>query len=96
MPTYEYECRKCGFRFERFQVISEKALTRCPECKGRVERLISAGAGFLFKGSGFHTTDYRSHSYKEKQKQEKTAPTATGSCSGNPASCEKPTCPSKN
>ena len=71
MPTYEYECQKCGHRFERFQLISEKPLRNCPKCAGRVKRLISAGAGVIFKGSGFYATDYRSSSYKEGEKKEK-------------------------
>ena len=48
--------------------MTAKPLSRCPECKGKVKRLIGAGAGFLFKGSGFYTTDYRSSSYQEKKK----------------------------
>ena len=58
MPTYEYECQKCGHRFEEFQSMKDAALTKCPKCKGKLKRLVGAGAGFLFKGSGFYTTDY--------------------------------------
>jgi len=65
MPTYVYRCLKCGKEFEEFQSITEKPLETCPYCKGKVERLISGGAGFLFKGSGFYATDYRSDSYKK-------------------------------
>lgn len=65
MPTYDYECQKCGHGFEAFQRISEKPLSRCPECKGKVQRLIGAGAGLLFKGTGFYETDYRSKGYKD-------------------------------
>jgi putative FmdB family regulatory protein len=68
MPTYEYECQKCGHRFDEFQSMTAKPLVRCPKCKGKLKRLIGAGAGFLFKGSGFYATDYRSSSYQEKQK----------------------------
>ncbi len=57
MPTYEYECTKCGHTFEAFQTISEKPLSRCPECKGSVKRLIHGGLGVIFKGSGFYSTD---------------------------------------
>lgn len=61
MPTYEYECRGCGHRFERFQRISDKPVRSCPECgKRRVRRLISSGGGLVFKGPGFYATDYRS------------------------------------
>jgi putative FmdB family regulatory protein len=70
MPTYEYECRKCGERFERFQSITEKPLKRCPSCRGAVRRLLGTGAGIIFKGSGFYETDYRSRSYKEAAKKE--------------------------
>ncbi len=71
MPTYEYECHKCGHRFEEFQKITEAPLKKCPKCGSRVERLISTGAGFLFKGSGFYVTDYRSSDYRKKEKAEK-------------------------
>jgi putative FmdB family regulatory protein len=67
MPTYEYKCEKCGKIFETFQSISAAPLTTCNDlaCGGTVHRLISPGAGFLFKGSGFYSTDYRSESYKK-------------------------------
>jgi putative FmdB family regulatory protein len=71
MPTYEYQCAKCNYRFEEFQNITAKPLSRCPQCGGRVQRLISAGAGLLFKGSGFYTTDYRSEGYRKAAKAEK-------------------------
>lgn len=72
MPTYEYECEKCGHHFERFQSMTEQALKRCPKCRCKVKRLVGTGAGVLFKGSGFYQTDYRSRSYKEGVKKEKT------------------------
>ncbi|HKI69243.1 MAG TPA: zinc ribbon domain-containing protein [Verrucomicrobiae bacterium] len=82
MPTYEYVCSKCGHQFEKFQSIAAKSLTICPEelCarkkwgRGKVKRLIGAGAGLLFKGSGFYITDYRSESYKQAAKKESGAP----------------------
>lgn len=70
MPTYEYECEKCGHRFELFQQMSEAPRKRCPKCRGKLRRLIGTGAGMIFKGSGFYTTDYRSDSYKEQKKKE--------------------------
>jgi putative FmdB family regulatory protein len=73
MPTYEYECQKCGHRFEEFQSMKDAALTKCPKCKGKLKRLIGAGAGFIFKGSGFYTTDYRSSSYQEKKKSSESS-----------------------
>jgi putative FmdB family regulatory protein len=71
MPTYEYECRNCHHLFEEYQGISEAPIQVCPKCKGRVDRLISGGGVFLFKGSGFYITDHRSKDYKEKAKAEK-------------------------
>ncbi len=73
MPTYEYECQKCGKTFEILQKITEKPMSLCPDekCKGKVKRLIGKGAGFIFKGSGFYATDYRSENYKKREKEEK-------------------------
>jgi len=63
MPTYDYECRKCGHRFEFFQSITAEPLKKCPECgKRTLRRLIGAGAGIIFKGSGFYVTDYKQSS----------------------------------
>jgi putative FmdB family regulatory protein len=62
MPTYEYECQRTGKGFERFQSMTEKPLKECPECGGLARRVISAGVGVIFKGSGFHATDYGSGS----------------------------------
>ncbi len=62
MPTYEYACTNCGHRFEAFQSISDKPLTRCPKCKGAIRRVIHGGMGVIFKGSGFYTTDYKKSS----------------------------------
>lgn len=71
MPTYEYKCNKCGHRFEKFQSIMANPIKKCPECgKNAVERLISAGGGLIFKGSGFYITDYRDASYNDKVKAE--------------------------
>jgi putative FmdB family regulatory protein len=71
MPTYEYECEKCGITFERFQSITAEPIKKCPKCGGPVRRLIGAGAGVIFKGSGFYATDYRSESYKRQAEKEK-------------------------
>ena len=61
MPTYEYECEKCGRVFDVFHGMSESGPDACedPDCRGRVKRLISAGSGLIFKGSGFYITDYK-------------------------------------
>ena len=78
MPTYDYECEKCGHRFELFQSMKDEPKKRCPKCKGKVRRLIGTGAGMIFKGSGFYVTDYRSDSYKsEKSKESGETPKAT-------------------
>jgi putative FmdB family regulatory protein len=57
MPTYEYECTKCGHTFEAFQSIMDKPLSRCPECKSAIRRVINGGLGVIFKGSGYYSTD---------------------------------------
>ena len=78
MPTYQYECRNCGYRLEELQLISEPPLTHCPNCKtDSLARIIGTGAGLIFKGSGFYATDYRSESYKkQKEKESGTKPKA--------------------
>jgi len=58
MPTYEYKCKDCGYTFENFQSMKDKPITKCPKCDGNVQRLISGGAGVIFKSSGFYATDY--------------------------------------
>ena len=79
MPTYEYECTKCGKVVELFQPITEPARRRLKkadpkacDCNALVKRLIGAGGGIIFKGSGFYQTDYRSESYKKKAEAEKS------------------------
>ena len=81
MPTYEYTCEKCNQHFDFLQSIKDKALTQCPKeaCrmkkwgKGKVKRGITAGAGLIFKGTGFYITDYRSEKYKEAAKKDSGA-----------------------
>lgn len=74
MPTYEYECLRCGRVFDRFQKITAEPLKICPKCKGKVKRRIGAGAGIIFKGSGFYATDYRSDGYRKAAKADKIVP----------------------
>ena len=87
MPTYEYECRKCKRGHEASQSITAKPLTKCPRCGGRLKRLLGSGSGFLFKGSGFYITDYRSKSYHEAKKKDQPSssapPKASSSGSGS-------------
>ena len=72
MPTYDYICESCGCRFEQFQSITARPLRKCSKCgKNKLKRLIGAGAGVIFKGSGFYQTDYRSEGYKKAQEGEK-------------------------
>ena len=72
MPTYEYICNNCHHEFEQFQSMKARPIRKCPECgKLGVQRLIGAGAGIIFKGSGFYQTDYRSESYKKAAESEK-------------------------
>lgn len=59
MPTYSYECKDCGHTYDAFQAMKDDPHTVCPQCGGKVERLIGAGAGIVFKGSGFYVTDYK-------------------------------------
>jgi putative FmdB family regulatory protein len=59
MPTYHYRCPSCGQEFERFEKMNAKTRPKCPACGKRAERMISGGAGLVFKGSGFYITDYK-------------------------------------
>lgn len=94
MPTYEYVCEKCNHSFEVFQSMTEPPLKTCPKehCsqkrwgKGPVKRLIGSGAGFIFKGSGFYITDYRSDSYKSSVKKESESKTGSSSSSSSTSS----------
>jgi len=86
MPTYEYSCQKCGQNFEAFQSMRDEPFRECPKelCRlpkwghGKVKRLLGTGAGLIFKGSGFYTTDYRSQSYKEAAKKESPSKAGEG------------------
>lgn len=77
MPTYDYECAKCGIKFEKFQKMTDEPLKKCPECGGKVHRLIGSGGGIIFKGSGFYETDYKKKCHK------------SDSCKGCPKSKDK-------
>ena len=104
MPTYEYICEKCGHQFDKFQSIADNPLRFCPKelCglkrwgKGKVKKLIGAGAGLIFKGSGFYITDYRSEGYKQAAKKEAgdSSPVSTdGKAAGAKAKEGKPAKP---
>ena len=82
MPTYGYQCEKCGHQFEELQAMSAPALEKCPECKGKLKRLIGGGMGVIFKGKGFYSTDYKKRSLEKRDVPEKS-----GGCSGCPGKC---------
>ena len=87
VPTYEYECEACGGNFEFFQSITASPKRKCPECgKLKLKRLISSGAGFLFKGDGFYITDYRSDDYKAKAKADGESSSKSTSSSSDSSS----------
>jgi putative FmdB family regulatory protein len=87
MPTYDYSCQKCRQTFEAFQSMRDEPFRECPKelCRlpkwghGKVKRLLGTGAGLIFKGSGFYSTDYRSESYKAAAKKESAPKTSEGS-----------------
>ena len=80
MPTYDYECAKCGHTFDTFQSMSEAPLKKCPECgRNRLRRLIGGGLGIIFKGSGFYVTDSRNSGSKNGKKP---ADSAAGGADG--------------
>ena len=77
MPTYEYACTQCANRFEVFQSIKDDPIAHCDKCGGKAKRLISAGAGIIFKGSGFYVNDYKSCS--------SSSMSSSGGCGGSDA-----------
>jgi putative FmdB family regulatory protein len=101
MPTYEYHCEKCGQNFDAFQSMRDEPYKECPKdlCRlpewghGKVKRLLGTGAGLIFKGSGFYTTDYRSDSYKEAAKKE--APAASSGAEKSATDSGKTSSPAK-
>jgi len=80
MPTYEYLCESCGYKFEKFQKMSDEPLKECPKCGKVVKRLIGAGMGVIFKRKGSYVTDYRSNFSSGK------------TCCGRTERCDKPPC----
>ena len=97
MPTYEYQCEKCARTFDLFQSMKDDALTVCPrECcqqepwgEGKVKRLLGTGAGLIFKGSGFYTTDYRSSGYKAAAKSDAAPAASTPPAAGSAPAADK-------
>jgi putative FmdB family regulatory protein len=86
MPTYEYKCTECTHQFEVFQSMRDEPVSVCPECGGRVKRLLSGGAGVIFKGSGFYSTDKAAGSANnggEKSGGAKDSPKEGGTVAGS-------------
>jgi putative FmdB family regulatory protein len=83
MPTYDYECRQCGLRFERFQRMNDKPLKTCPDCDGPVRRLVGTGAAVIVKGSAGLSAAY-----------ERSAPRCGRQtpCCGRETPCDAPPC----
>ncbi len=94
MPTYEYVCEKCGHSFDLFQSMNDSPIRTCPKdlCgqkkwgKGKVSRQMGAGAGLIFKGSGFYITDYRSQNYKDAAKKDTASSSSSSSASSSSTS----------
>ena len=79
MPTYDYICDACGHEFEAFESIKADPQKTCPACAAdQLRRKLGPGAAILFKGSGFYQTDYRSESYKQAAKADKSGETSGG------------------
>lgn len=103
MPTYEYVCSKCGGEFDAMQSMSEKPLTKCTltvgrqkkKCTGSVARKIGAGAGLIFKGSGFYITDYRSEGYKAAAKKDTESSKSSSSTSTDKPAAKTESKPAK-
>ncbi|MGE5581360.1 MAG: FmdB family zinc ribbon protein [Bacillota bacterium] len=86
MPTYEYDCPKCGI-FEQFHSITT-TLTKCPRCGAGVRRLISQNNNVIFKGSGFYTTDYKSSDYKREAAGDHSSGSSSSTSSASGAKSE--------
>jgi len=80
MPTYQYQCKNCGFEVEELQSMKEPPLAHCPNCKtDNLARIMSSGSGLIFKGSGFYLTDYKKSEKKDAPKTKKKEETKSDS-----------------
>jgi len=103
MPTYEYHCEKCGKNFDAYQSMKDDVFKTCPKelCqkktwgKGKVKRQLGAGAGLIFKGSGFYITDYRSSGYKEAAKNDSSSSSPSSSGDAKSTETKKPAAPAE-
>ncbi|MDR2796591.1 MAG: hypothetical protein LBB47_07775 [Spirochaetaceae bacterium] len=93
MPTYEYECKKCAHSFELFQSMSDEPVKICPKCGGDVRRLINGGAGVIYKGTGFYSTDKAAQAAAKKSADVKKS--ADSPCASCPHSDGASACPEK-
>ncbi len=89
MPTYDYRCLSCKHKFELFQSMTEEPISTCPKCGGEVKRLIGAGAGPIFKGSGFYQTDYKNSSKDNTKKSDKKSSVDTETSKKTKTASEK-------
>jgi len=87
MPTYEYECDKCGYRFERFQRMSDTSIERCPHCSGPARRLIGGGGAVLIRGSASRNQNHREHRASARLRCDRMRP-----CCGREQPCDSPPC----
>ena len=96
MPTYDYLCKECGYKFEYFQAMSSPALktiSNCKNCKQQdcnVERIISGGSGLIFKGSGFYLTDYKNKKSESKKSNSEKSETKSEKKKNSSKKGEKP------
>ncbi len=92
MPTYEYECTRCGAITSEFKPMSAPRRQRCPACRGKVQQLITGGLGIVFKGEGFYVNDSRAASRakaKASEAGDKPAAAAAPADPGKPAATDK-------
>ena len=92
MPIYEYVCRKCGHHLEVMQKLSDKALSRCPDCRGKLEKVFSQ-TSFHLKGSGWYVSDYGGRGKADSEKAEKTEKKEKPDTKEAPATASKPVKP---
>jgi putative FmdB family regulatory protein len=94
MPTYEYRCSSCGHVLEAFQRMSDAALTHCPNCdKEELKRIVSGGAGVIYRGEGWYVTDYSKKSSGGKDEPAKTSTAKADTPKETPAAKEDTTTP---
>jgi len=84
MPTYDYRCKACGHVFELLHNMSENPAPDCPKCGQACERMVSGGAGLIFKGKGFYSTDY--------SRSRRAACDSNVRCCGRTEPCDAPPC----